>query len=53
MEGRCGRKKSQLGEMEGGSGGMKKRNKGETNEVMFEEGCQQWRMKRKKENKDI
>lgn len=24
MEGRCGRKKSQLGEMEGGRGGMKK-----------------------------
>lgn len=29
-------------------GNEKRRNKGETNEVMFEEGCQQWGMKRKK-----
>lgn len=54
MEGRCGRKKSQLGEIKGGRGGMKKEGiKGVTNEVMLEEGCQQWGMKRKKENKDI
>lgn len=54
MEGRCGRTKSQLGEMEGGRGGMKKEGiKGKQMGVMFEEGCQQWGMKKKKENKDI